>query len=68
MTHTRSRAHLTSCTIPLYTAHNKTRITAYLVFHVQPEDGHCQVPKHVVVPYVVNTRYTLCLLDRASSL
>ena len=22
-------------------------------FHVQPEDGHCQVPKHVVVPYVV---------------
>jgi len=30
----------------------------FLLFHVQPEDGHCQVPKHVVVPYVVNTRYT----------
>jgi len=28
------------------------------VFHVQPEDGHCQAPKHVVVPYVVNTIYT----------
>jgi len=34
------------------------RITAYKVFHVQPEDGHCQVRKHVVVPYVVNTFYT----------
>ena len=27
------------------------------VFHVQPEDDHCQAPKHVVVPYVVNTLY-----------
>ena len=23
------------------------------LFHVQPEDGHYQVPKHVVVPYYV---------------
>jgi len=46
------------CTVPLYTAHNKPHITAYKVFHVQPEDDHCQVPKHVVVPYVVNTIYT----------
>ena len=29
-----------------------------IVFHVQPEDGHCQAPKHVAVPYVVNTIYT----------
>ena len=54
MTHTRSRAHLTSCTVPQYTAHNRPRITAYKLFHVQPEDGHCQVTKHVVVPYAVN--------------
>jgi len=44
---------------PLYTTHIKPRITAYQVFHVQPEDGHCQAPKHVVVPYVVNTIYNL---------
>jgi len=25
---------------------------------VQPEDGHYQVPKHVVVPYVENTLYS----------
>jgi len=24
---------------------------------VQPEDGHYQAPKHVVVPYVENTLY-----------
>jgi len=29
-----------------------------IVFHVQPEDGHCQVPKHVAVPYVENTLYS----------
>jgi len=29
-------------------------ITAYYVFHVQPENDHCQAPKHVVVPYVVD--------------
>ena len=28
------------------------------VFHVQPEVGHCQAPKHVVVPYVENTLYS----------
>jgi hypothetical protein len=27
------------------------------LFHVQTEDGHYQAPKHVAVPYVVNTRY-----------
>ena len=25
---------------------------------VQPEDGHYQAPKHVVVPYVENTLYS----------
>jgi len=25
----------------------------FLRIHVQPEDGQCQEPKHVVVPYVV---------------
>jgi len=28
------------------------------VFHVQPEDGHYQAPKHVVLPYVENTLYS----------
>ena len=28
------------------------------VFHVQPEDGHYQVPKRVVVPYVENILYS----------
>ena len=28
------------------------------MFHVQPEDGHYQAPKHVVVPYVENTLYS----------
>jgi len=53
MTHTTSRAHLP-------TVHNayKPRITAYYLFHVQPEDGHCQATKYVVVPYVVNNIYT----------
>ena len=27
-------------------------------FHVQPEDGHYQAPKHVVVTYVENTLYS----------
>jgi len=26
--------------------------------HAQPEDGHYQAPKHVVVPYVENTLYS----------
>jgi len=25
---------------------------------VQPEDGHYQAPKHVIVPYVENTLYS----------
>ena len=25
------------------------------IIHVQPEGGHYQAPKHVVVPYVENT-------------
>ena len=58
MTHKRSRAYLSPCTVPLYTVHNKPRITAYYIFHVQPEDGHCQAPNHVVVPYVINSIYT----------
>ena len=33
-------------------------ITAQKVFHVQPEAGHYQVPKYVVVPYVENTLYS----------
>ena len=28
------------------------------MFHVQPEDGHYQEPKHVVVPYVENILYS----------
>ena len=28
------------------------------MFYVQPEDGHYQAPKHVVVPYVENTLYS----------
>ena len=43
-------------TSPQFTVHNKSRITDYLVFHVQPEDVHCQAPKHVVVRYVVNCK------------
>jgi len=30
-------------------------ITAQYVFHLQPEDGNYQAPKHVVVSYVENT-------------
>jgi len=30
--------------------------------YVQHEDGQCQAPKRVVVPYVVNARYTSYLL------
>ena len=33
----------------IYSAHDKSSITAYKPFHVQPEDGHCKAPKHVVV-------------------
>ena len=29
-------------------------ITVYLVFHIQPEVGHYQAPKHVVVLLVTN--------------
>jgi len=32
---------------------NPSIIYTHPVFHVQPEDGHCQTPKRVVVPYVV---------------
>ena len=32
--------------------------TVWVTFHVQPEDGHYQAPKHVVVPYVENTLYS----------
>ena len=28
------------------------------MFHVQPEVGHCQAPKHVVVPYAVYYLHT----------
>jgi len=28
------------------------------VFHVQPEDGHYQASKHVVVSYVENTLFS----------
>jgi len=28
------------------------------VFRVQPEDGHYQAPKHVVISYVENTLYS----------
>jgi len=28
------------------------------VFHVQPENGHYQAPKHAAVPYVQNTLYS----------
>ena len=27
------------------------------MFHIQPEDGHYQAPKHVVVLYVINNIY-----------
>ena len=57
MTHMISCAHLTSYLPFVYSPH-KSRITAYQVFHVQPEDGHCQALKHAVVPCVVNTIYT----------
>ena len=33
-------------------------LVEYKVFHVQPEDGHYQVPKPVVVLYVENTVYS----------
>jgi hypothetical protein len=29
-----------------------------LSIHIQPEDGHYQAPKHVVVIYVINIIYT----------
>jgi len=32
-----------------------------LLWIVQPEDNHCQAPKHVVVPYVINTIYTFTI-------
>jgi len=30
---------------------------AWRMFHIQPEDGHYQAPKHVVVLYVINNIY-----------
>ena len=38
--------------------HSQQNINKKYVFHVQPEDGHYQAPKHVVVPYVENTLYS----------
>jgi hypothetical protein len=41
-------------TSPLYTTHisRVELLTKYLIS--QPEDGQCQVPKHVVVLYAIN--------------
>ena len=30
----------------------------WVTFNVQPEDGHYQVPKHVIVPYVENILFS----------
>ena len=52
---------------PMYVLYN-----CLISISLQPEDGHYQAPKHVVVPYVENNLYStnkyssLCLLDRAS--
>jgi len=32
----------------------KSSIAAYYFFHSQPEDGHCQLPKHAFFLYEVN--------------
>jgi len=32
---------------------NHPIIYTHPVFNVQPEDDHCQAPKHIVVPYVI---------------
>jgi len=34
------------------------KVFSKYVFHVQPEDDHYQVPKHVVISYVENTLYS----------
>ena len=56
LTDTRSRAHF-SPSLPHINSPCIFCITALLVFYVQPEDGHYQAPKHVVVPYVENILY-----------
>jgi len=55
-TDTRSRAHFTP-SLPHINSPCTFCVTAE-VFHVQPEDGHYQAPKHVVIPYVENTSYS----------
>ena len=55
ITHARSRAHLTPYQPTVYRPH-KSSIAAYqVIFIFQPKDGHCQVPKHVVVLYIINS-------------
>ena len=44
------RVNLTSVSIP--------EVGPDKFLHVQPEDGHYQAPKHVVVPYVENSLYS----------
>ena len=48
MTHTKSRAHLSSYLPTVYSPY-VSRITAHYIFDVTPEDGHCQAPKPVVL-------------------
>jgi len=42
-------------TTPLYTAHIRRVQLLTNFFISQPEDGHCQVSKHVVILYVINS-------------
>jgi len=42
-------------TSPLYTAHISRVELLTKFFQHQPEDGHCQRPKHVIDLYVVNS-------------
>jgi len=46
-------------TYPLYTVYTVYSRASLLTkcFHSQREDGHCQVPKHEVVFYVVNSTH-----------
>jgi len=52
LTDTRSRAQFTP-SLP-----HINNPCMFCIFHVQPEDGHYQEPKHVAVPYVENTLYS----------
>jgi len=56
-TDTRSHAHFTPSLL-IINSPCTFCVTASYVFHVQPEDGHYQISKHVVVPYVQNTLYS----------